>query len=559
MKAILKKLNFSPKWIDLILRCIRSVSYTFKVNGEQTRRIFPSRGLRQRDPLSPYIFVICTQGFSSLLRNYSEQGLIRGVRMARRGPIITHLFFADDSLVSFKVDGNSVRNFKDCLETYERALGQLVNYDKSALTFSPNTTKLNQDRTKQFLNIKENRGHELYLGAPSFSLRRKMIQFGFLKERMIRKIETWSHKAFSKGGNEILIKVVFLAIPTYSTSYFRVPTSLCKELEAICAWENSAKKKGIHWRKWDWLCRRKEEGGLGFKQLVFFNQALFAKQAWRIIAFPDSLVSQVLNARYFRSKDFMEADLGGNPSFVWRSIVWGRELLKEGLKWSIGSGSAVDAKYRNWFVSWSLAASSSCVASNQKVADYIDNNGRWNEPKIRSKFVNYEAEEILNTPIRPEGGRDRRFWRFHPRGEYTVSTGYRKKLDLVEKIEGRNSASSSSASSDLWKGTWKLKVPPKLKIFWWRLSWDIISVEMNLVRYHIPTSPSCFFCCFSIADTIHEIFECLLFAKGVWRALNVNKPTGNMVDKSVLNFLHNLVYLNQDLATEIIVAAAWGI
>lgn len=92
---------FSKKWIDLVLRCIKPVSYAFEINGELSNIIFPSRGLRQGDPLSPYIYVLCTQGFSSLLKNYHAQGLKKDeclglgirVRMARCGPTITHLFF----------------------------------------------------------------------------------------------------------------------------------------------------------------------------------------------------------------------------------------------------------------------------------------------------------------------------------------------------------------------------------------------------------------------------------------------------------------------------------
>lgn len=104
--------------------------------------------------------------------------------------MITHLFFADDSLLFFKADQESCRNIKECFDMYEGASGQLINYEKSALTFSPCTRKINQQRVKQYLRIKESKSHELYLGAPSFSLRRKRIQFGYLKERMLRKVES---------------------------------------------------------------------------------------------------------------------------------------------------------------------------------------------------------------------------------------------------------------------------------------------------------------------------------------------------------------------------------
>lgn len=149
--------------------------------------------------------------------------------------MITHLFFADDSLFFFKADPFTCVNIKECLDSYEKASGQVINYEKSALTFSPNTNRTNQDRAKQILRIREGRSYELYLGAPFFSLRSKRVQFGYLKEKMLRKVDSWCHKQFSKGGREVLIKAVLQATPTYAMSCFRIPTSLCMEMEAICA------------------------------------------------------------------------------------------------------------------------------------------------------------------------------------------------------------------------------------------------------------------------------------------------------------------------------------
>lgn len=273
-------LGFSSRWINLIMRCIKSVSYAFKVNGTLTEKISPSRGLRQGDPLSPYIFVICAQFLSSLLKGYQSQGLIKALKMANKGPTISHLFFADDIIVFFKADPHSCRNIKECLDYYEKASGQLINYDKSALSFSPCTLNSNQERVKQLLQIRESKSHELYLRAPSFSLKNKRVQFGYLKERMMNKIESWRHKHFSKGGKEILIKVVLHVIPTFAMGCFRIPTSLCRELEMICArfwWETSNYKGVVHWKSWEALCKSKEEGGLGFRHFGCFNQVLVAK------------------------------------------------------------------------------------------------------------------------------------------------------------------------------------------------------------------------------------------------------------------------------------------
>lgn len=140
------------------------------------------------------------------------------------------------------------------------------------------------------------------------------------------------------------------AIPTYDMSCFRVPATICSEMEKICAnfwWEGEKHMSGLHWKTWDFLCMNREEGGLGFKRFTCFNQALLAKQVWRILTNPQSLLTQVFKSRYFRSIDVMQAQLGSNPSFVWRSICWGRELLKLGIKWRVAKGTHIDAGLRN--------------------------------------------------------------------------------------------------------------------------------------------------------------------------------------------------------------------
>lgn len=96
------------------------------------------------------------------------------------------------------------------------------------------------------------------------------------------------------------------------------------------------------------MCQSKTRGGLGFRGLSSFNQALVAKQSWRIIQAPDSLVARVMKRRYFRHSDFMEAKLGSNPSYIWRSILWGREVIHKGLRWRIGDGKQVKVYQSGW-------------------------------------------------------------------------------------------------------------------------------------------------------------------------------------------------------------------
>lgn len=136
---------------------------------------------------------------------------------------------------------------------------------------------------------------------------------------MLSKLSSWQSKCFSSGGKEVLIKAVAQAVPAYAMSVFKIPQTLCDDIEKAIArfwWGSTGGKRSIHWSSWNRLCQAKTKGGLGFRDLSYFNQALIAKQGWRILHNPDSLMAKILKAKYFKGAGFMDAKLGSNPSFV---------------------------------------------------------------------------------------------------------------------------------------------------------------------------------------------------------------------------------------------------
>jgi len=92
-------MDFHSKWVDLMMECITTVLYSIMINREPLCTIHPSRGLRQGDPLSPYLLLLCTEGLHGLLTEAAASSDIRGISICRNGPRLTHLFFADDSLL----------------------------------------------------------------------------------------------------------------------------------------------------------------------------------------------------------------------------------------------------------------------------------------------------------------------------------------------------------------------------------------------------------------------------------------------------------------------------
>ena len=115
-------------------------------------------------------------------------------------------------------------------------------------------------------------------------------------------------------------------------------------------WGGSAEKRKISWVAWKNLCKPKELGGMGFRDIAWFNQALLCKQAWRIWSQPHSLLARVMKGRYFPNGFFLECGIGTRPSYAWRSIMYGRELLVQGLMKRIGDGRSTHVWYDNWIL-----------------------------------------------------------------------------------------------------------------------------------------------------------------------------------------------------------------
>ncbi|XP_021763810.1 uncharacterized protein LOC110728475 [Chenopodium quinoa] len=228
--------------------------------------------------------------------------------------------------------------------------GKKINFHKSEAVFSKNVAGSRRQEICNLLGVREVDKHERYLGIPTVIGKSKKSIFAGLKDRIWKKMQGWKEKLMSRAGKEILIKAVAQAIPTYLMGIFKIPDRLIDEIHAILTrfwWGNGAEKK-MHWKKWEDLCLPKAKGGMGFRDLKIFNQALLAKQGWRLLHRKDTLLYRVLKARYFKNTEFLEAHRGYCPSFTRRSIWGARALLKEGLGWRVGDGKSI----RSWHDCW---------------------------------------------------------------------------------------------------------------------------------------------------------------------------------------------------------------
>jgi hypothetical protein len=336
LEKMLLKMGFSESWVVMVMRCIKSARFSVKLNGGFSESFLPSHGLRQGDPISPYLFLFCVEGFSALFKEAQRKNELRGVRFGAGGPHVTHLLFADDSIIFLEATRSSLQALRGVLQDYEVSSGQKVNLGKSSVYFGPGCDEELKNSLKSNIGISSEALSERYLGLPTVVGKSKDGCFKYITDRTWNKVNGLKGQGMSKAAKGTLVKSVLQAVPAFPMSCFQLTKKQCKKLSSISSnfwWGDKDNQRKVHWVSWSKMCRSKEKGGLGFRNFECFNQAFLAKQGWRLITSPNSLCAKTLRARYFKNSDFLRASCPKRASFTWRSIIYGRELLKKGLVW----------------------------------------------------------------------------------------------------------------------------------------------------------------------------------------------------------------------------------
>uniref|UniRef100_A0A803QP43 Reverse transcriptase domain-containing protein n=1 Tax=Cannabis sativa TaxID=3483 RepID=A0A803QP43_CANSA len=351
LEAMMISLGFDHKWITKIMNCVRTVSFSILINGSIKGFFIPERGLRQGDPLSLFLFLLCSEGLSCMIFEAERAGKIHGLRFGNMEQRLSHLLFADNSLVFIDATMEESTTLKEVLATYEKLSGQCINFEKTEMCVGGKINDSIATALASNLGVTVVKNHTKYLGMPTFVGRNKKQVFGKIRDKVEAKLQGWKMGLFSQAGKEILIKAVIQALPCYVMSYFRITKGILHDIESLIArnwWGSTKNKHKLHWGNWRKLFRLKEQGGMGFRDLEDFNQAFLAKQGWKLITNPDCLLSRILKALYFPSESFFEAKLGHYGSSIWSGIIWGRDLLIKGSRWCVGDGRMIRVNEDMW-------------------------------------------------------------------------------------------------------------------------------------------------------------------------------------------------------------------
>ncbi|XP_018463519.1 uncharacterized protein LOC108834691 [Raphanus sativus] len=554
IRSLLLRLGFAEKLVDLLMFCITSVSYQVIINGEPRGKITPTRGLRQGDPLSPFLFIMCTEALISLLKGAEEEKRILGLRVARASPRVSHLLFADDSLFFCKAEVSQCKEILGILDTYGKASGQQLNAAKSSIIFGNKIDHSVKQNLKGVMGITTEGGMGKYLGLPEQMCGSKMKVFSYVQDRLNGCVNSWSARLLSKGGKEVQIKSVAQAVPTYSMSCYLLPQGIIDKLESAVSnfwWSSSQNNRGLHWIAWDKICVPHDQGGLGFLDLHAFNIALLAKQLWRLIQFPNSLLARVLRGRYYNRSSPLEDRKVYSPSYGWRSIMAAKPLLKAGLRKTIGAGLNTFVWTEPWIPDIDARPprpSGRVTYRHPKllVHSFIRRDTRdWDTNLLLEHFHPEDIPLILK--LRPSNtwSMDGYAWNYTKSGTYTVKSGYNR-LQEIKACDAEAQTLQPSITG-LQSHVWKINAPGKMKHFMWQALTGCIATTERLAYRHLGTDRSCPRCGDPEETINHLLFECPP-AIQVWALSDYPSLPGYFPSTSVYQNMNFLFWKKKNVA-----------
>lgn len=183
-EKMLSKYGFHELWIDRNVTCIKTVIYSFIQHGQVFSDVRPQRGIRQGDPISPHLYILCAEALNSIISRHEEVDLFHDCSIARGAPAVTHMLLADGCYFFYKAVESEAKVMKNLIQRYEGKSGQVVNFNKSAITFSPNTHVRSREIICGVLEVGESKNLGKYLGLAVKIGKKKNAVFSFLSNRV---------------------------------------------------------------------------------------------------------------------------------------------------------------------------------------------------------------------------------------------------------------------------------------------------------------------------------------------------------------------------------------
>jgi hypothetical protein len=538
LEYMLYRFGFSDKWIEWIRVCVFAGNLSVLVNGSPTKEIHIQKGLKQGDPLAPFLFLIVAEGFSGVMRRVVELGSFKGIMVGRDPVLISHLQYADDTLCIGEASVENLWTLKAIFRGFEMASGLKVNFWKSGLS-GVNVSNVFLEMACSFLNCKRGSIPFKYLGLHIGANPRREVTWEPLLDHLRKRLFSWRNKHISLGGRIVMINAVLNSIPIFYLSYYKMPNKVWKKVVRIqreFLWGGPKGGKRISWVKWSLICMERKHGGLGVRDIRLVNISLLVKWRWRLLLPGRSLWKDVVIAKYgshmLQHVEWANFSTPSNVSSWWKNIVNlekvvpGKNWLMEAIKRKVGNGEETLFWYSKWASEAPLALlyPRLFILSNYKdckVSDIVSRNGNsleWNFVWRRTLF---QWEEDLARGLRDlleevvlSVEEDCWWWLPEEEGVFSVKSAYNvliKDLRTEEVVRGD--------LLEVFDHLWESPAPSKVIAFSWQLLYDRIPTRFNLQVRGIMAMDrpwECLGCVGRLETSLHLFLHCPCAMK-IWR------------------------------------------
>ncbi|GJT92501.1 RNA-directed DNA polymerase, eukaryota, reverse transcriptase zinc-binding domain protein [Tanacetum coccineum] len=509
---VLDKFGFGVKWRNWIQSCLRSSRGSILINGSPTKEFQFFRGLKQGDPLSPFLFILVMESLHISFQRVVDAGLFNGINLSSTVNL-SHLFYADDAIFIGQWNELNIDTLVRVLECFFRASGLRINMSKSKI-MGVNVEDAKVKIAANKLGCLVLKTPFTYLGTKVGENMHRKHAWNEVVEKVLSRLSRWKLKTLSIGGRFTLLKSVLGSMPIFHMSIFKVPSSILNSLEVIRSRffnGHEHKSNKATWFKWNKVLTSKEKGGLGVSSLFALNRGLLFKWLWRFYSQKDSLWTKVIKALY--GEDGSLDKVGASAARTcWTTIVQEVKVIQaqginihDFIKLKLGNGEDSRFWLDKWYEGGVLKRlfprvyaleldKNISVSSKLKAPSLVTTFRRNARSGIEQTQFDSMAEIMKTISLVPRV--DRYIWSLENDGSFSVAS-IRKTLD-----DNRFQEESLSTR-------WVKSVPIKVNILAWKVKSNALPTRFNISRRGMDIdSIDCPICKMGVETTSHVFFQC---------------------------------------------------
>nr|DAD24643.1 TPA_asm: hypothetical protein HUJ06_026107 [Nelumbo nucifera] len=301
------------------MSCITTSSFNIIFNGSILEPFKPTRGLRQGDPLSPYIFLICLETLSGMLNKVVANGEMKPFKFSRTGPKLSHIFYADDLFIFLKASITQLNCVRNILDNFCNAFRETINYSKSILFTSRNVPHRHTRMLARNIRVRASNNLDKYLEVPIFRDRVSKHTFHSMFDHVQTKLAGLKANTLSLSSRLTILQFTLSSFPLHAMQIFCLPSSTCQDVGKArrnFLWGSSLEHRKLHLIKWEKILTPKHVGGLGIRDLHSLNLSLVTLLAWHLYCNQNSLWSKFLISKYGRGTDVLDPCVKGHDSWI---------------------------------------------------------------------------------------------------------------------------------------------------------------------------------------------------------------------------------------------------